>query len=192
MRRVGRHVFVMTNALWRHQVVRLLLGTLLVWTWLGGLRMRLDQPLALWQDHTVFLMQSRLFLERGWHFDTVSLGWPAGLALTDFPFTDLSQRLLLFATTWLAGAPVAGVNLYLFGIAAANLVAGTLALQAWLRNPGLALAGGVIFALLPLFARAGAHDALAGYYPAAIAFLLAPGWVSRSWRPQASTTASLR
>lgn len=189
MRRVGRHVFVMANALWRHLVVRLLLGTLLVWTWLGGLRMRLDQPLALWQDHTVFLMQSRLFLERGWHFDTVSLGWPAGLALTDFPFTDLSQRLLLFATTWLAGAPVAGVNLYLFGIATANLVAGTLALQAWLRNPGLALAGGVIFALLPLFARAGGHDALAGYYPAAIAFLLArraalagDGRAGRMWR----------
>lgn len=137
--------------------------------------MRLDVPTNLWGDRIFLLLHGRLFLDWPHIFRTDAVGFPDGLDLFGFPFTDFSERLLQFLTTRLTGDVIVGANLYLVLIVAANFAAAFWALLAFQIRGWWCLAGAFAFAFIPYFgARSTGHDYLAAYYAAPLAFLILP------------------
>ncbi len=137
--------------------------------------MRLDVPTNLWGDRIFLLLHGRLFLDWPHIFRTDAVGFPDGLDLFGFPFTDFTERLLQFVTTRLTGDVVVGANLYLILIVAANFAAAFWALLAFQIRGWWCLAGAFAFAFIPYFgSRSTGHDYLAAYYAAPLAFLILP------------------
>ena len=152
---------------------RVALGALLAWALLGGFGLRLNHPLAFGQDHLFLLLHGRLFLEWPAILRNGHLGFPGGIDLLAFPFSDLTQRLLQFLGTMASGRVFAGAHAYAATVVAANVAAAYAALFVFTRRPGQALVGAVAFATIPFFTfRLGTHDYLAAYYPAPLAFIL--------------------
>ncbi|MDX8524797.1 hypothetical protein RFM68_09775 [Mesorhizobium sp. MSK_1335] len=137
--------------------------------------MRLDVPTNLWGDRIFLLLHGRLFLDWPHIFRTDAVGFPDGLDLFGFPFTDFTERLLQFLTTRLTGDVIVGANLYLILIVAANFAAAFWALRGFQIRAWWCLAGAFAFAFIPYFARRSTgHDYLAAYYAAPLAFLILP------------------
>jgi hypothetical protein len=157
----------------RGHACRVALGALLAWALLGGFSLRLTHPLAFGEDHLFLLLHGRLFLEWPDILRNGHLGFPGGINLLAFPFSDLTQRLLQFLGTMASGRVFAGAHAYAAAVVAANVATAYAALQVFTRRPGQALVGAVVFATIPFFTfRLGSHDYLAAFYPAPLAFIL--------------------
>ena len=156
----------------RH-VVAFLLGAVAAFALAGLFSIRFDMPTSIVNDRVFLLLQSRIFLEWPALFATPNLGFPGRIDLLNFPFGDITQRMILFAGSMISRNVIVSSNLYVAGILLANFACAYVALAVYVRDAPRAALGALMFAFSPFFAfRATAHDYLAGFYPAPLAFLM--------------------
>ena len=156
----------------RH-VVAFLLGAVAAFALAGLFSIRFDMPTSIVNDRVFLLLQSRIFLEWPALFATPNLGFPGRIDLLNFPFGDITQRMILFAASMISRNVIVSSNLYVVGILLANFGCAYVALTVYVRDAPRAALGALMFAFIPFFVfRATAHDYLAGFYPAPLAFLM--------------------
>ena len=173
---LDRHTFTVVRLgrrLGQSHTAMLVLGIILTWWLAGAFQIQFGVPTGLWNDRIFLLLNGRLFLEWPAILSNLHLGYPGQLELLNFPFTDLTQRLLQFLLTVISGDVVRGANFYMIGVLAANFSCAYIVLRVLTQRPWHALAGALGFAFIPFFVeRSSGHDYLAAFYAVPLAFLM--------------------
>jgi len=149
------------------------IGILCAWIFSGFILLNFFLPKSLWGDHIFLLIIVKTFIDWNSFFSNNSLGYPGTFTWIGFPYSDYSQRILLFLAAIVSKNAVFATNLYYLLIVSLIFSSSYFVLLKYTKNIYYSLFGSLMFVLTPYFeVRSTGHDLLAAYYCIPWAFYL--------------------
>lgn len=150
-----------------------LIGIFLVSLFSGFFSVNFFRSKSLFGDHIFLLITAKTFIDWGSFFSNNSLGYPGKFTWLGFPYSDYSERLLLFIAAVISRNVVVATNLYYLLIVLLIFSSSYFVIFKYTKNSYFSLFGSLMFVLTPYMeVRSTGHDLLAAYYCVPWAFYL--------------------
>lgn len=156
---------------YRH-VIHIVIGLIVSYVFMFGFHFRFFEANALYYDRLSVLALTRTFVDGGL-FKNAHLGFPVEMNTLTFPFSDFSQRFILFLLSKISANLFFINNIYFLIIVFLCFLASYICIFKFTRDCFSALIGTLLFLFVPyLKVRSLEHDFLAAFYCVPIVYFL--------------------